>query len=306
MGNSRIARTSLSLATILCAFASSQAQDLEPRAFSPAPVGMNVVLAGYSFSEGNVFFDRALLIEDATGEVHGASGAYVRTFGIAGMSAKALAAMPFVWGDWRGLVDGQPASTSRRGLADSRVQLAVNFFGAPAASLKEFAAHKEGTIVGASLLAVVPLGEYDSSKLINLGSGRWAFRPRLGFSNRIRRFTIEAMVDAWIFTEIPEAYGKTTISQDPIWALQAGVIYSFRNGIWLGISGGMSEGGKTTVNGVQKDNAQENSRFGATLNIPLNRRYSFRVFYTNSVRTRLGADFDFFNASLQYRWGGGL
>ena len=299
-------RTLIALLMIALSFGTARAQDLEPRAFSPAPVGLNIALLGYTNSQGNVFFDRALLIEDATGEVHSATGAYVRTFGISGMSAKFSTVIPFAWGDWKGVVDGVPASTSRRGLADPRFQLAVNFVGAPAVSLKDFAAYSEGTIVGASLLMIVPIGQYDPTKLINLGSGRWSFRPRVGLSNRLGRWTVETMVDAWFFTTIPEAYGGTVIAQDPIWTIQADLIYRFKKGFWIGVIGGLADGGRTTVNGVKKANAQRSTRLGMTLAVPLTARHSVRFFYANSVSTRLGADFNLLNISLQYRWGGGL
>jgi hypothetical protein len=284
----------------------ADAQDLQPRAFSPAPAGLNTVLVGYALSSGNVFFDQALLIEDATGEVHGITAAYVRTLGFFGKLAKFSAIVPYAFGDWEGKVDGVPASTSREGFADPRVQLAVNFIGSPAVKLKDFRTYSEGTIVGASLLAVLPLGQYDATKLINLGSDRWAVRPRLGFSSRVKRLTLEAMADVWLFTDIPEAFGGTTISQEPIWALHGNVIYVFKRGLWAGVSGGTANGGRTTVNGIEKDNVQKNSRFAATLALPLNRKLSLRFFYINSVKTALGADFDFYNLSVQYTWGGGF
>jgi hypothetical protein len=97
------------LVAIVMLAGSVHAQDLQPRAFSPAPTGLNTVLLGYSNSSGNVFFDQALLIEDATGEVHGATASYVRTFGMFGKLAKLAAVIPFAWGDWEGTLDGVPA-----------------------------------------------------------------------------------------------------------------------------------------------------------------------------------------------------
>ena len=134
---------------------------------------------------------------------------------------------------------------------------------------------------------------------------------RAGFLNvatelDIRRSELEAMADVWFFTKIPEAYGQTTISQDPIWAIHGNVIYIFKNGVWMGVSGGLATGGRTTVNGVKMDNAQQNERFAATHADPLNRSLSLRFFYINSMKTARGADFDFYNVSLQYTWGGGF
>ena len=296
----------LFLLVIVVWVGAAPAQDLQPRAFSPAPVGLNTVLLGYALSSGNVFFDQALPIEDATGEVHGITTAYVRTLGLFGRLAKLSAVVPFAVGDWEGEVNGVPASTSREGFADPRVELAVNFIGAPAVKLQDFRTYSEGTIVGASLLAIVPLGQYDPTKLINLGSDRWALRPRLGFSSRIKRLTLEAMVDGGSLTDSAEAYGQTTISQDPIWAIHGNVIYIFKNGVWMGVSGGLATGGSTTVNDIENDNSQQNERLAATLAVPLSKRLSLRLFYINSVKTALGADFSVYNLSLQYTWGGGF
>jgi hypothetical protein len=282
------------------------AQDLQPRAFSPAPVGLNTVLLGYGLSSGNIFFDQALLIEDATADINGITPAYVRTFGVFGKLARASAVAPYVYGTWEGTLDGVPASVTREGFGDPRVQLSVNFIGSPAVALKDFRTYREGTIVGASLVTVVPVGQYYGGKLINIGSDRWAFQPRLGFSSRINRLTLEVMTDVWLFTEIPDALGGAKISQAPIWSLQGNVIYAFRRGLWAGLSGGLATGGETTVNGVAKDNAQTNSRIAATLAMPINKRLSLRFFYINSVKTALGGDFNFYNFSLQYTWGSGF
>lgn len=297
----------LFLVFMLVFMVSARAQDLEPRAFSPAPVGMNVVVIGYGYSEGNVFFDSALPVEDATGQLHSATFGAVRTLGLFGSTAKIGAVIPYVWGDWEGLWLGEPASTSRRGFADPALSLAVNFIGSPARSLKEFArTYREGTIVGAALLAITPLGQYDPEKLINLGTNRWAFRWRLGVSHRTGHWTLEAIGEVWTFTENSEAFGGNTIVQDPILAIQLNGIYQFKAGFWLGAGFGYGEGGQTTVSGQEKDTRQINKRWGAVLVYPLNRRNSLKLNYLSSLSTRIGADFDRLGLFWQYRWGGGL
>jgi hypothetical protein len=296
----------LSVLAAVLGFVPAVAQDLQPRAFSPAPVGLNIALLGYALSSGDINFDQALQIENATGDVNGITAAYVRTLGVFGKMAKVSAIVPYAYGTWEGRVEGVPASVTRQGFGDPRVQFAVNFVGAPAVKLKDFRRYSEGTIVGASVAAVVPVGQYYEGRLINIGSNRWEFQPRLGFSSRIRRWTLEAMTDVSLFTDITDAFGGATISQAPIWSLQGNVIYSFRRGWWAGVSGGTADGGATTVNGVDKNNSETNSRLAATLAVPVSRRLSLRFFYINSIKTALGADFNFYNLSLQYTWGGGF
>jgi len=283
-----------------------RAQDLEPRAFSPVPVGLNFGVLGYGYAEGNVFFDQSLPVEDAVGKLHSATAGYLRTLDFFGATGRLATVLPFVWGDYEGLWLGEPASASRRGIADPLVKFAFNFVGAPARTLQEWSKYQEQTIVGASVLVTVPIGQYDPEKLINLGSNRWAFRARLGASHHLRRWYFELIGELWAFTQNNDAPGNSTISQDPILAIQFNAIYQFRRGFWLGAGFGYGEGGQTTVSGIAKETQQINKRLGVTLVYPVNRRHSLRLSYLNSLSTVVGADFDRLGLAWQVRWGGGL
>jgi hypothetical protein len=282
------------------------AQDLEPRAFSQAPIGLNIALMSLGYSKGNVLLDPSIPVEDLTARVWNVTGIYVRTLGLFGLSSKFAVIVPYAAGDWSALLEGQDTSTTRDGFGDPRVQLAINFIGAPAMTVREFAAFREGTIVGASLLVSVPLGQYYPDRLINLGTNRWAFRPRLGVSRAAGPWTIEVYGDVWFFTKNPEFFDGVTLEQDPLWALQGHVLYSFRPGLFLGVDVGYGNGGDTIVDGVPKNSPQKNTRLGAVLALPLARRHALKLVYVTGLSTRLGADFDTFQLSYQYRWGGGM
>jgi hypothetical protein len=280
-----------------------RAQDLEPRAFSPAPVGLDILSVGYSYSSGNVFFDQSLPIEDATGKLHLATIGYLRTLSLFGASAKLTAAIPFAWGDWDGLVMGEPASTSRRGFGDPGVGFAVNFVGGPALKPEDMRTYREGTVVGAGVMIVAPLGQYDEEKLINLGSNRWGFRTRIGMSHRMGRWILETIGESWLFTKIPEAYGGVSVSQDPIFSLQINAIYHTRRGFWVGGGYGYGEGGQTTVSGQEKNTRQINRRIGVTMVYPIDRRNSLKLLYIKSLSAVFGADYDRIGLSWRIRIG---
>lgn len=282
-----------------------EAQDLEPRSFAAAPTGVNFALLGYGYSNGDLLFDQALNIDNARARVNNLTGFYVRTLSFFGASSKLALLAPFVWGTWEGTLAGTDTSTSRRSFADPRAQLAVSFIGAPAKTLKDFAGFREGTVAGASLMVVVPLGQYDSSKLINLGANRWAFRPRLGVTQTTGKWIFELFGDVWLFTRNPDLRGAV-VEQEPIWTLQGHIIYNFKPGLWLGLDAGYGKGGQSIVNGVEKDNPQESTRVAGTLSVPVARRHSFKFVYSTGVSARFGADLDTFQVIYQYRWGGGL
>jgi len=280
------------------------AQDLEPRSFSQAPVGMNFGVLSFSNASGDVLFDQAVPITKATGRVNSLLAGYVRTLDFFGVSAKFKAFLPYSWGYWSGLLDGAFVDTNREGFSDPRVELSVNFLGAPAIKMSEMRTYAQNTVVGASLRVVVPLGQYYPEKLMNLGQNRWAFRPRVGVSHKAMGWTLEAIADVWLYTENPDFFGGAKVTQDPLWSAQGNLIHQSRSGVWLGAGIGLSRGGKVASDGVYGDTYKKSTRWGLIISYPLDRVHTVNVMYINGLRARLGADFDQISLSYQIRWGG--
>ena len=86
----------------------AQAQDIEPRAYSNAPVGVNFLIAGYAFTKGGVAFGPQLPIINPHLDTSNAVFAYARVLDLWGMSAKFDATLPYTWlsgtAEYRGLV----------------------------------------------------------------------------------------------------------------------------------------------------------------------------------------------------------
>ena len=93
------------------------------------------------------------------------------------------------------------------------------------------------------------------------------------------------------------------MTQSPIYAIQGNATYTLRPGLWVSIQAGYGEGGSRTIGGELRDDAQENSRIGATASIPLGRRHGLKVLFSSGVATRIGTDFDSFSVAYQYLWG---
>lgn len=299
-------RARLILAVLALDVGGAGAQDLEPRAYANAPVGMNFVVIGYGYSTGNILVDQALPIEDGRAKLNNLIGGYVRVVNVFGLSGKILVIVPYTWGTFAGTLNGEAVSTSRSNFADPRVQLSVNLVGGPALSGREFVTHRSNTVVGASLRVTIPVGEYDPTKLINLGSNRWTLRPQVGISHSVRRLTLEAYGSAWIFADNPNYFGGTSLEQNSIYAVQAHGSYTFRPGLWIALGGGFAGGGRTFIDGALRNTLQENVRLAATVSVPLKRQHSVKLVFTSGIATRIGADFDSVVLAYQFRWGGGL
>ena len=171
--------------TLLFMPMSAGAQELEPRAYTNLPIGLNFLVAAYGHSSGGLSTDPSLPIEDAHLKIHTGVLAYARSLDLWGRSGKVDLILPYSRLSGTGLVAGQPGEREISGFGDPRLRVSVNFYGAPSLSLRDFAAYQQDVVVGASVQVTAPAGQYDSSKAINLGSNRWSLKPDVGFSKAL-------------------------------------------------------------------------------------------------------------------------
>jgi hypothetical protein len=280
----------------------ASAQELEPGAYWPIPTGLHIVTVVNSFNWGDLAFDPSAPIDEASATINTTALAFMRAFTLAGRSANASVMLPVVGGHLEGLYLGEPAETSRFGLGDPRLKLGINLYGAPAMTPKEFASYRQGRIVGVSLTVAPPLGQYDSARLINLGTHRWSFKPELGLSTTRGRWVVEAMAGVWLFTDNTDFFGGRTRQQDPITATQIHVTFKFKRTMWLAADANYFTGGQTTIGGTQNLDFQRNSRVGATFSSALSSHQAIRMSISRGAYTTIGADFTSIAASYSYAW----
>ena len=293
------------LAPAICA-----AQDLAPRTYFPAPEKSNALILTYAFSDGELVFDPTLPITDATGKIHTPVVSLYHAFGLLGRSASVTGNLPFALGDLRGKVAGEERAITRRGVADISVKLAVNLAGAPALSPAEFVKTPiSRSLLGASIKVVAPIGQYDPTRLINIGANRWSFKPEIGYTGRAGRVVIDGYAGIWLFTAndtfgvsaaLPDGAKRT---QDPIGAFELHLSYDFKPRLWLSADVNYWHGGRTSVNGVEGSTSlQSNSRLGVTGSVPLTRRQSLKISYSDGLIVRIGGNFRVLSVGWQYGW----
>lgn len=291
-----------SVVLVLSLAGAAAGQELEPRAYAPNPTGATFVLLAYGRTSGDVVFDPSLPFRDVSAAVNSTSLLAGRTFGLLGRSASAGVALPYVWGSMQGSVGEQFRRIERSGLGDVRGRLAVNLVGAPALGLREFAARRPGTTLGASLTVVAPSGQYDPAKLINIGANRWSFKPELGLSHPAGRWFLELYTGVWLFADNDDYFGGQRREQAPLGSVQGHMAYAFRPRLWLAGDATFYTGGRTTVDGAASADTLSNSRVGLTLSLPAGRRNSVKLTWATGFTTRVGGDFDTFGVAWQTLW----
>jgi hypothetical protein len=296
-------RLSIALLLTVAAAAPAAAQDLEPKAYSASPVGATFLVSSAVRSTGSVVFDPTLPFKDVKAGINGVVLGVGTTFGLFGKLALVSALLPYSWGEISGEVAEEARSITRAGLADARLKLSVNLLGNPAMRLGEFVKVRPRTIVGTSLTVVAPSGEYDRTKLINLGTNRWAFKPEVGVSVPFRRWDLDAYLGTWLFSPNADYYpGGTTREQEPVVALQTHVSYTFKPRLWLAVDSTWYSGGETRVDDGPPIGGVNNSRLGATLSVPVGRRQSLKASYSSGVAVRTGTDFRTVAVAWQWLW----
>ena len=282
------------------------AQDIEPRSYSNAPIGVNFLIAGYAYTQGGIAFGPALPLTNEELKTSSAILAYARVFDFMGMSGKFDAIVPYASLSGSADFAGEQVTRDVTGFADARLRVSVNFYGAPALRLSEFKDYEQDWIVGASLQVAFPSGQYDSTRLINIGTNRWFIKPEIGISKAMGPLTLEGAFAVTFYTDNNDFFGGKQRSQDPLYSVRAHAIYNFPSGLWGSFDVTYFTGGRTTVNGVLDYNLQQNWRVGGTLAIPIDQRNSIKLNVSSGVSARTGNNFDLAGIAWQYRWGGGL
>jgi hypothetical protein len=292
-------------ATIVVPGRNVHAQALEPRSYVNTPVGINFLLLGYGYTQGDVAFDASSPIKDAKVHAHAGLLAYARSLDVWGLSGKALVVLPVADASGSAKVNGQERDRDVLGLGDPLLRLSVNFFGAPALSMAEFPAYRQDVIVGASLQVTAPLGQYDSDKLLNIGTNRWSFKPELGVSKAWGPVILELIPAITFFTDNDDFLDGKTLEQAPIYSVQGHLIYEFARAFWASFNATYYTGGRTTIDG-EKGEQPENVRLGLTTALSMSRRQSIKLYGSTGVYSRTDSNFWAVGIAWQYRWGGGI
>lgn len=284
--------------------ACAAAQDLEPRAYSASPVATSFAGVAFGRSSGDIAFDPTLPITDAKATLYSPVLGLGRTFGVFGRQALFTVALPYAWGDASGNVGDQQQRVYRSGLADIRTRFSVNLWGSPAMNLEEFSrrSHRK-PILGTSLTMSSPTGQYGSTKLINIGTNRWSFKPELGLSYPVKKVDLDLYVGAWFFTDNGSFYmGRSSRSQKPLTAVQAHISYMVKRGFWVAFDSTWYGGGAVTVDGGTPSERQANTRLGGTVSLPLAKGQSFKLSYSSGVSGNVGSKFNTISGGWQYVW----
>jgi hypothetical protein len=270
----------------------AQAQEIEARAYSNAPIGINFITGGLAQAKSGSY----TLNTQALSMTH--------VLDVAGQSGRLTLVLPYSELTGTGQVGGQSINASAEGLSDPMIKASVNLYGAPALTNSQFKDYLQDLIIGASLAATIPWGKYNNNQMINVGANRSLIQPAMGFSQAVGPWRLELAGMATIYTSNTSYLGSNTLSQNPIYSGETHAIYYFTNTAWISADATYFTGGQTYINGIPANGPQENWRFGSTLSYPIDQQNSILLTGSKGVYSRPDTSYNAVGMSWQFRWGG--
>lgn len=207
-------------------------------------------------------------------------------------------------------VAGRSVNQSASGFGDPMLEFTINLIGPPAQkNIPDVLRYQPGFSLDLLVDLGLPIGEYDSSRLLNLGQNRWYGRVgmpviwQLGDWVPGRRTTLELLPAVWMFGDNTDYFGGQTLKTDPLFQLDAHLTRDFTQNIWGSLDAAWYYGGQASVNGVAGEKLN-NVALGLTLGYTINDNINLTLGYKATVNDSApGAmQMDAFMVSLVFGW----
>jgi hypothetical protein len=282
------------------------AQFTEAHNYDNTPTGLNQVELAYAYTQANASIDTSLIVTGAKFNLNQGSISFTRYFSFAHRLVWAEASVPLA--GLSGSVGSTKVQGSTAGVGDTSYMLAMLLKGGPALSVEQFADYKPTTTVGTSLTVSAPTGQYNPSKLLNLGSARWSFKPEIALSHPFgseQKWQLDAYANAYFFTDNDSYHGAKILRQEPLPAIEGHISYSLINSLWVSLDTRYSFRGSTLVDGVDQNNSQQNFILGTELNVSPNSQNSLVFEFGKALVHRNGPALTAFAIKYNFTWGKG-
>jgi hypothetical protein len=207
-----------------------------------------------------------------------------------------------------GISQGSSFSQSASGFADPNAQLVVNLFGTPPLkSTVDLLNYEPTWTLDAAGLLSIPIGQYDSDKLVNLGQNRWYGRVALPFKYHFGVFdpghmtSLEVTPSVWLFADNSDFLGEN-LKNDPMWQLEAHLTHDFTRSFFGSLDLVYRTGFKSEINDVDMGEDLKIGNLGFTLNYTATDNLAIRAGFSSNVFGDSDLDNSIIRLQFVYAW----
>jgi len=249
------------------------------------------------------------IVADASFDASIALAGFAQTFKISDRAAFLAILVPTGRVSAEVNVADQSTRINANGFGDPMIEFDVNIIGPKAIkNIPDLIRYEPGFSVDLIADLVIPIGNYDNSKSVNLGQNRWYGRIaspivwQLGPWIPGQRTTLEFIPSLWLYGDNSDFVG-TTLSTDPKFQLESHLTRDFQKDLWGSLDMNWMAGGKTSVDGVSGEKVDMLGA-GFTLGYQLNENIQFTLGYLTSINDSDPTDLqmDVFKVSLLFGW----
>ena len=207
-----------------------------------------------------------------------------------------------------GVAPGSAFSQSASGYADPTIQLDVNLFGtSPLKSTVDLVNYEPTWTLDAAVMLALPVGEYDSDKLVNMGLNRWFGRIAFPFKYHFGVFapgymtSLEIIPSVWLFAENDDFVGQK-LENAPMWQLEAHLTQDFTRSFFGSLDLLYRGGFQSEINGVEVGDEIDIGNLGFTLNFQATNNFTIRTSYMSNVFGDSNLDNSVIRIQFVYSW----
>ena len=246
---------------------------------------------------------------DASFEATVALAGYAHTFTLFDRSATAAMLVPMGRLSGGAAFAGRTFGEQASGFGDPLLEIGINLIGPePIRNIPDLLRYEPGFSLDVLADLILPIGEYDSEKQLNLGQNRWYGRVgapivwQLGPWVPGRRTTLEFLPSLWLFGDNDDFVGRT-LSTEPMFQLEGHLTRDLVEQLWASLDVTWMTGGKASLDGMEGD-PLNNVGLGFTLGYQLNDNLQLTAGYMATVSDGEPTDLrmDGFKVSLVFGW----
>ncbi len=214
---------------------------------------------------------------------------YTNLIKVSNKTAGLFAIVPM--GKVTGELINTPMEGKNSGVGDIVLGGVIGLKGSPAMTAQQFVAYKPDFSFGLLGELTLPVGEYDSDKLFNLGANRWAGQLGAVFAWYFGQSLLPGQVTSIELTPSVTIYGDNDdpnnaerLEQKPLYSLETNFTHDFNSRYWGSVDSLYIIGGATITDGVKADNETEKFVLGASIGAYLPNGFSLQLNYGKTLK----------------------
>jgi hypothetical protein len=283
-----------------------RAQFTDPRNYDNSPVGVNQLTIGYGFAHANASIDSSLIVQGAKLDLNAGILDYTRGIDFFHHYAWIEGSVPIA--GLAGSLSGTTIQSSVTGTGDSSYTFGLLLKGGPALNPEDFSAYNPTTTLGMSVAVTAPTGSYSASRILNLGSDRWSFKPEVAVSHPFgtnHNWEIDGYANVYVFTDNRKYRGREILRQEPLTGFEGHLSYSFTSNIWASVDARYAFRGDTFVDAADQHDPQQAAIVGSEVNVSLNSKHALLFLFAKAMVYRNAPASTSFAIKYIYTWGKG-